>query len=62
MWGQLLGIAAAILILFLLVRTIRNQPELFSRKNFAKSGMTMGLLALGLMAFIAFCILLLKSG
>lgn len=62
MWGQLLGIIAAALILFLLVRGIRNQPDLFTRENFAKSGVTMGILALGLIAFVAFCVLLLKSG
>lgn len=57
---QILGLAAAGLIVWVLYRSVRGRPELFSRENFGKSFSTMGLLALILIAFIALLIFMLR--
>lgn len=57
---QILAIMAAGLIIFLLYRTIKGRPDQFSKENLGKSFSTMGFLALGLIAFIAFLILMLR--
>lgn len=62
MWMQLLAIAAAVMIVWFLVRAIKGNPETFSKQNFAKSFSTMGFLGLGLIAFIALCVMLLRAG
>ncbi len=58
---QIMGIAAAVLILFLLYQTIKNRPDYFTKENMSKSFLTMGILALGLIAFVALLILLLRQ-
>ncbi|KTD52087.1 hypothetical protein Lqui_0931 [Legionella quinlivanii] len=58
---QILGIAAAGLIVWYLYRTVKNRPELFSRENMSKSFGTMGVLAIILIAFVGFLILMLKN-
>lgn len=50
----------AIFMLWMLFRTIKQNPEMFSAKALNKSAFTMGLLALGLIALIAFVVMLLK--
>lgn len=57
---QILGIIGAGLIIWLLYHSIKNRPELFSRENLGKSFSTMGMLALFLIAFIAFLVYMLK--
>ncbi|KTC68699.1 hypothetical protein Lbir_2232 [Legionella birminghamensis] len=57
---QILGVIAASLIVWYLYRTVKNRPELFSRENMNKSMGTMGVLALILIAFVGFLILMLK--
>ncbi len=47
---------------YMLYRYIRSHPEALSKANLSKSFMTMGLLALVLIAFIALCIILLRAG
>lgn len=59
---QILGIIGAILIVFVLYRMIKGRPELFSKENLNKSFMTMGVLAVGLIAFIALLVLMLNAG
>ncbi|MGL6030213.1 MAG: hypothetical protein ACRC0B_03135 [Legionella sp.] len=59
---QILGIIGAVLIVFVLYRMIKGRPELFSKENLNKSFMTMGVLAVGLIAFIALLVLMLNTG
>ena len=59
-WMQLLGILAAGLIIWYMIRLIRHQPEMFSSKKINKSFRTMGILGLLLIAFIALCVMLLR--
>ena len=47
--------------LFLLYKTIKYQPQLFSKNNLNKSFTTMGILALILIAIIGMIIMLLKN-
>lgn len=58
---QILGLLGAGMILFLLYRTIKGRPEHFSKENLNKSFFTMGLLAIGLIGFIALLILMLRN-
>ncbi|CEG59027.1 hypothetical protein [Legionella fallonii] len=58
---QVLGLLGAGMILFLLYRTIKGRPELFSKENLNKSFFTMGILAIGLIGFIALLILMLRN-
>ncbi|CEK12184.1 hypothetical protein [Legionella hackeliae] len=57
---QILGIVGAGLIVWILYRTIKGRPELFTRESFSKSFATMGLLALILIGFIAFLVFMLR--
>lgn len=57
---QILGLIAAGLILWVLYRSIKGRPEQFSRENLSKSFTTMGFLALILIAFVGFLIVLLR--
>ncbi len=60
-FNQIMGILAAILIVFLLFRTIKGRPDLFSKANLNKSFLTMGVLAVGLIAFVALLIMLVRQ-
>ena len=60
-WLKILAILGSLLIVWILYRGIRGNPNAFSKASFNKSLTTMGLLALILMAFITFCVLLLRS-
>lgn len=59
--GKLLALLAAILLVVWLVVTIRRQPAAFSKSNLSKSLSTLGVLGLGLIAFIAACVFLLRN-
>ncbi len=58
---QILGLLGAGMILFLLYRTIKGRPEQFSKENLNKSFFTMGVLAIGLIGFVALLILMLRN-
>jgi hypothetical protein len=58
---QILGLLAAALIVWLLYRSIKGQPEVFSRHNFAKSFSSMGILALILIAVVALLVFIVRS-
>lgn len=60
-WMQLLVIAGAALVLWILYRGIKGNPQMYSRENISKSFSTMGVLALILIAFVAFCVVLLRA-
>lgn len=57
---QVLGLIAAGLVIFVLYRTIKGRPDLFNKENLGKSFTTMGVLALGLIGFIALLVLMLR--
>lgn len=58
---QVLAIIAAIALTWFLYRAFKNNPEMFSAENFTKSFGSMGILALILIAFVSFCVILLRS-
>jgi hypothetical protein len=58
---QILGLLGAAMIIFVLYRTIKGRPEQFSKENLSKSFLTMGILAIGLIGFIALLILMLRN-
>lgn len=57
---QILGLIGAGLVMFVLYRTIKGRPDLFSRDNLNKSFLTMGVLGLGLIVFIALLVFMLR--
>lgn len=58
---QILGLLGAGLIIFLLYRTIKGRPDQFSKENLTKSFSTMGILAIGLIVFIAILVMMLRN-
>ena len=58
---SILAILAAIAILFILFRSIKGNPQMFSAENFSKSFGTMGVLGLILIGFIALLVLMLRQ-
>lgn len=59
-WMQLLYVVAAGLLIWLGIHFIRSNPTLFSKENMSNSFTTVGFLALGLIAFVALLVFLLK--
>jgi hypothetical protein len=59
-FSKIVAIAAACLMLALLYRYIRANPESLSLANLNKSFFTMGLMAVGLIIFIAVVVYLLR--
>jgi hypothetical protein len=58
---QVLGILGACMIIFILYRTIKGRPDQFSKEHFTKSFLTMGVLALVLIGFVALLILMVRN-
>lgn len=58
---QILALIGAVMIIFILYRTIKGNPGQFSKENLSKSFSTMGILALVLIAFIALLVLILRN-
>ena len=54
---EILGIIFAVLIIYMLFQTIKNRPDMFTKENLSKSFLTMGVLGLGLIGFVALLIL-----
>lgn len=57
---QILAMLGAALIIYYLYRTIKNRPDMFSKENLNKSFFTMGILAVGLIGFVALLVLMLR--
>ncbi|HAF87152.1 MAG: hypothetical protein CMF38_07670 [Legionellaceae bacterium] len=57
---QLLALLGAGLIVWWMYRTIKHRPDQFNRQNLSKSFSTMGILALILIAFVAFLVMILR--
>lgn len=60
-WQLILLLIGAALMLWFMVRTIRNNPQAFSKENLGKSFYTIGILALIIIAVIFFCVMLLRT-
>ncbi len=58
---QILGLVGAGFVVWLLYRMIRTRPEQFSRENLSKSSLTMGVLAIVLIVFVAFLIVMVRQ-
>lgn len=58
---EILGLLGAGLILYILYRSIKGNPGQFSKENLNKSFLTMGVLALVLIGFIAVLVLTLRQ-
>lgn len=58
---QVLGLVGAALIVWVIYRSIKGQPEQFSREKLTKSFSSMGILALLLIAFVAVLVLLTRA-
>lgn len=51
-WYQLFGLIGAILLVFILYKTIQSRPEQFSREKLSQSFFTMGLIGIFLIGFV----------
>lgn len=58
---QILGLVGASLVIWLIYKSVRTKPDIFNRNNLSKSLTTMGVLALALICFIAFLIVLISK-
>ncbi len=58
---QILGLIGAALIVWILYRSIKHNPQQFSRANLSKSFSSMGILALLLIGFVALLVVLLRQ-
>lgn len=58
---QILALIGAGLAVWLLYRYIRAQPEQFNRDNLMKSFSTMGILAIVLIIFVAFLVVIVRQ-
>lgn len=61
-WIEIFWILGMALGGWLCYRSITQRPELFTKAVLLKSFNTLGWLAIGLIAFIACCIVLLRAG
>lgn len=59
-WHAILAVLAAIGLIGITVYVIRSNPDMFSAEKMSKSFSTIGFLTLGLIAFIAMLVFLLK--
>ncbi len=60
MWEQIIALLLAAFVGWWLYRTIKGNKAAFSKENFFKTARTMGLLAIGLILLIAFCVMMLR--
>ncbi len=60
MWQQLLLLVAGVALIAMLYFQIKKNPQAFSKKSLGQSFWTMGLLAIALIIFIAFLIMLVR--
>ncbi|MCH9690180.1 MAG: hypothetical protein K0U24_05090 [Gammaproteobacteria bacterium] len=58
---QLLALVGAGLIAWFIYRAIKGNPQQFSRENLSKSFSSMGILALVLIVFVAFLVLITRQ-
>jgi uncharacterized membrane protein YidH (DUF202 family) len=58
---QILALVMIGLAIWWLYRTIKNQPQMFTKENLNKSVYTLGILALVLIVFVAFLVMLVRT-
>jgi len=61
MWVNILSALGVILLIWVLYRGVKGNPQAFSKENLNKSFLTMGVLALILIALVAFTVMMLKK-
>lgn len=59
-WYSILFLILAAIVVWISFRTVRNNPAMFSKENLGRAFTVIGLLTLGLIAFIALLVFLLK--
>lgn len=60
-WTIILFLIGAAFLIWYMLRTIRGNPQAFSKENLGKSAYTIGILTLIIIAVIALCIMLLRT-
>lgn len=60
-WMQIVFVILAGVMLWFVYRSVKKNPQAFSKKSFGKTAYTLGLLALGLIVFIGVLIILLRA-
>ena len=60
-WQKIVYLLGAAFFVWMGYRFVKNNPGSFSKENLSKSFYTTGLLALGLIALIAFCVWILRN-
>lgn len=58
--SQILAILGAFFIAWILYKSIKHNPQMYSKENFSKSLTSMGVLALGLIAFVYLLVLMVR--
>lgn len=58
---QVLGLLGAGLIVWVIYRSVKGHPEVFSHENLSKSFSTMGILALALIIFVAVLVMIVRN-
>ena len=59
-WYSILFLILAAIVVWISFRTVRNNPAMFSKENLSRAFTVIGVLTLGLIAFIALLVFLLK--
>lgn len=60
-WGLVLLVVSAALMIWLIVRTVKGNPQAFTKESLSKSIYTVGILALVLILIVFFCVILLRN-
>ncbi len=60
-WTLVLYLISAALLIWLMVRMVRGNPQAFSKENLSKSFYTVGIITILLIGVIFLCVLLLRS-
>ena len=61
-WSTLLLIAAGGLMVWIAIRTIKNNRESFNKENMSKSFSTIAWLTLMIIVVVGLCVLMLRAG
>jgi len=59
-WAFIALLAGAGLMIWFMIRTVRTNPQAFSKENLSKSFFTIGILTLIIIGVIFICIMLLR--
>jgi multisubunit Na+/H+ antiporter MnhG subunit len=60
-WSVILFVIAGALLVWMAIRIIVQNPQVFNRENAGKSIYTLGLLTLLIIGVVALCVLILKK-